>query len=77
MSGSKWLGVSDGNLRFVGGGGGGEAEFMCVTEKEREGQQDKGSAVYVWTCLYATGWEMVSGLNDCYYVARVGRKDTV
>ena len=34
-----------GNVRDLLGGGGGE--FMCVTEKEREGQQKKGSAVYV------------------------------
>ena len=35
-----------GNARdlFGGGGGGG---FMCVTEKEREGQQEKGSALCV------------------------------
>ena len=61
MIGGQWHGERE---RFVGGGGGGGGRiYVCVTEKEREGQQEKGSAVYVWTCLRATGWEIVSGLT--------------
>ena len=36
----------EGNARDMLGVGGGGI-YVCVTEKEREGQQEKGSAVYV------------------------------
>ena len=48
MGASDWGSVTQGTREIgAGRGGGGGAEFMCVTEKEREGQQEKGSAVYV------------------------------
>ena len=41
------MGVSDtGNARDLLGGGGWRI-YVSVTEKEREGQQEKGGAVYV------------------------------
>ena len=42
---SDWGSVK-GMLREICGGGGGGI-YVCVTEKEREGQKEKGSAVYV------------------------------
>ena len=45
MGASDWGSVKGTGEICRGGGGGGR--FMCVTEKEREGQQEKGSAVYV------------------------------
>ena len=42
------MGVSEGNARdLLRGGGRGGGIYVCVTEKEMEGQQEKESAVYV------------------------------
>ena len=41
---SDWGSVK-GTRDLLGGGGG--RIYVCVTEKEREGQQEKGNAVYV------------------------------
>ena len=93
------MGVSEGNARDWGGGGGGGGGgiYVCVTEKEREGQQEKGSAVYhvydrkrgrgskrkgvQCMCLvnvFACNWmRNCQWIDCCYYVARVGRKDTI
>ena len=48
MGASDWGSVKGaGEICWGGGGGGGGERNLCVTEKEREGQQEKGSAVYV------------------------------
>ena len=60
--------------RFVEGGGMEGGIYVCATEKEREGQQEKGGAVYVWTCLHATVVRNGQWIEWPVIVARDGRK---
>ena len=77
VSGSEWSGVQGAGEICFGGGRGGI--YVCVTEKEREGQHERKGVQCMCECVcmqldekWSVDWMTVK----CYYVARVGRKDT-
>ena len=71
------MGVSDtGNARDLLGGGGGGGD-LCVCDRERKGGAARERKCSVCVNVFACNWMRNCQWIDCYYVARVGRKDTI
>ena len=67
------MGVSDtGNARDLFGGGG-----IYVCDRERKGGAARERECSVCVNVFACNWMRNCLWIDCYYVARVGRKDTI